>query len=398
MSKLDKLIQELCPCGIETISICDIADYEQPTKYIVESTDYNDAFETPVLTAGQTFILGYTNETNGIYEASKDYPVIIFDDFTGAFKWVDFPFKIKSSAIKIITAKDNVSIRYLYHLMGFLNYTSTEHKRLWISIYSKFEVALPPMEVQQEIVRLLDDFTAKTEELQAELNKEYEARKKQYECYKDMLLNNPENFMITTIGDISESVTVGIANSATQAYSETGVTMLRNQNIKENYLDDNDLIYINNDFSMKYKNKLLKKNDILVTRTGYPGVACVVPEKYEGAQTFTTLIVRLQNLKITNPKYVCYYINSLSGKQYVRKMQSGAAQQNFGATALSKMPINIPDITIQNHIVKILENFDSTYSNISTTLLKELESRQKQYEYYRDKLLTFKEQNESEVN
>lgn len=193
MSKLEELIQELCPCGIETISICDIADYEQPTKYIVESTDYNDAFETPVLTAGQTFILGYTNETNGIYEASKDYPVIIFDDFTGAFKWVDFPFKIKSSAIKIITAKDNVSIRYLYYLMGFLNYTSTEHKRLWISIYSKFEVALPPIEVQQEIVRLLDEFTAKTVELQAELNKEYEARKKQYEYYRDSLFNDKLN-------------------------------------------------------------------------------------------------------------------------------------------------------------------------------------------------------------
>ncbi len=202
MSRLDKLIQELCPCGIETISICDIADYEQPTKYIVESTDYNDAFETPVLTAGQTFILGYTNETNGIYEASKDYPVIIFDDFTGAFKWVDFPFKIKSSAIKIITAKDNVSIRYLYHLMGFLNYTSTEHKRLWISIYSKFEVALPPMEVQQEIVRLLDDFTAKTAELQAELNKEYEARKKQYEYYRDNLLLHNSHSKEVKLGEV----------------------------------------------------------------------------------------------------------------------------------------------------------------------------------------------------
>ena len=391
MSRLDDLIQKMCPCGIETIYICDIADYEQPTKYIVESTDYNDNFETPVLTAGQTFILGYTNETNGIYEASKNHPVIIFDDFTGAFKWVDFPFKVKSSAIKIITAKDNVSIRYLYHLMGFLNYTSTEHKRLWISVYSKFKVALPPMEVQQEIVRLLDEFTEKTAELQNKLNEELEARKKQYEYYKDNLLNRHKKVNNTTIGNIAESVTVGIANSATHAYRDKGIVMLRNQNIKENYLDDSDLIYIDENFSLKYNNKILKENDILVTRTGYPGQACIVPKQYEGAQTFTTLILRLKDVKITNPKYVCYYINSASGKKYVQKMQSGAAQQNFGATALTNMPIPIPNIETQNRLVEVFDHFDSICSDLNIGLPDEIEARQKQYEYYRDSLLTFAE-------
>ena len=92
-SKLDELIQQYCPDGVEYKKVGDIADYEQPSKYLVKNTDYNDDFETPVLTAGQTFILGYTNETDGIYPASKESPVIIFDDFTAAFKWVDFPFK-----------------------------------------------------------------------------------------------------------------------------------------------------------------------------------------------------------------------------------------------------------------------------------------------------------------
>lgn len=96
MSKLDELMKELCPNGVEYKKIGDITNYEQPSKYIVKSTDYNDNFTTPVLTAGQTFILGYTNETTGIFQASKSNPVIIFDDFTGAFKWVDFPFKVKS--------------------------------------------------------------------------------------------------------------------------------------------------------------------------------------------------------------------------------------------------------------------------------------------------------------
>lgn len=175
-SKLDELIQQYCPDGVEYKKVGDITDYEQPSKYLVKNTDYNDDFETPVLTAGQTFILGYTNETDGIYPASKESPVIIFDDFTAAFKWVDFPFKAKSSAMKMITAKENVLIRYLYHLMGFLNYSSDEHKRLWLSIYSEFEIPLPPLEVQREIVRILDNFTELT------------ARKKQYEFYRDKLL------------------------------------------------------------------------------------------------------------------------------------------------------------------------------------------------------------------
>ena len=88
MNKLEKLIHNFCPDGVEFCTFKEVMKYEQPTKYIVKNTDYNDSFETPVLTAGQTFILGYTNEKNGIYNASKHSPVIIFDDFTGAFKWI----------------------------------------------------------------------------------------------------------------------------------------------------------------------------------------------------------------------------------------------------------------------------------------------------------------------
>lgn len=423
MSKLEELIQELCPDGVEYKQLKDLGvfyggltgkskdDFENGNKIFIT---YKNVYSNPSLDLhpDERVKIGETEN-----QRTLEYGDVIF---TGSSETPD---ECGISSVVTETPQDDLYLNSFCFIFRFndlngiyppfmkhlfrsssirkqIGRTANGVTRYNVSkkLMAKISIPIPPLEVQEEIVRLLDDFTAKTAELQAELNKEYEARKKQYECYKDMLLNNPEDFMITTIGDISESVTVGIANSATQAYSETGVTMLRNQNIKENYLDDNDLIYINNDFSMKYKNKLLKKNDILVTRTGYPGVACVVPEKYEGAQTFTTLIVRLQNLKITNPKYVCYYINSLSGKQYVRKMQSGAAQQNFGATALSKMPINIPDITTQNYIVKIFENFDSTHSKISMALLSELESRQKQYEYYRDKLLTFKELNESEVN
>ena len=119
MSRLEELLRELCPDGVEYVKIGDVVNFEQPSKYIVKSTDYKDEYPTPVLTAGQTFILGYTNEEDGHYKASKEQPVIIFDDFTGAFKWVDFEFKVKSSAMKMLTADvSRTSLRYIFHIMG----------------------------------------------------------------------------------------------------------------------------------------------------------------------------------------------------------------------------------------------------------------------------------------
>lgn len=159
------------------------------------------------------------------------------------------------------------------------------------------------------------------------------------------------------LNDLSEMITVGIANSATHAYRTDGIVMLRNQNIKENNLDDADLIYIDKDFEKKYKNKRLKKNDILVARTGYPGIACLVPEKYENAQTFTTLIVRLLSGDIV-PTYVCQYINSPNGKAYVASTQIGGGQKNSGAGIISKMPILLPCLEEQRLIADFLSDFD----------------------------------------
>ena len=201
MSKLDELIKELCPNGVEYKELGECLDYIQPTKYIVESTDYKDEYSVPVLTAGQTFILGYTNEKKGIYEASMENPVIIFDDFTGSMHWINFKFKIKSSAMKIIIPKANVNLnfKYFYYLLKNIKYSSETHTRLWISVFSKFLVPVPPLEVQNEIVRILDDYIKLLEELKEKLNKEFIARQKQYEFYRDFLLtfNNEEIYTLS---------------------------------------------------------------------------------------------------------------------------------------------------------------------------------------------------------
>ena len=160
------------------------------------------------------------------------------------------------------------------------------------------------------------------------------------------------------LGDISEFVTVGIANSATHAYAESGIPMLRNQNIKENYLDDTDIIYIKSEFATQYESKKLKENDIIVMRTGYPGVACLVPKKYEGCQTFTTLIVRLK--EDNNSSYVCSYINSDFGIKFIDSEKVGVAQQNVGAKSLAKMPIKIPPIELQNQFAAFVAQVDKS--------------------------------------
>lgn len=137
----------------DRIELGELLDYQQPTPYLVKSTEYSDEYETPVLTAGKTFILGYTNEKFGIYK--ETLPAIIFDDFTTDNKFVDFPFKAKSSAMKILTAKNGVSIKYVFEAMQMLDFVIGGHQRHWISIYSNLTIPVPKEEEQQKIAAVL---------------------------------------------------------------------------------------------------------------------------------------------------------------------------------------------------------------------------------------------------
>ncbi|MDC9497732.1 type I restriction-modification system subunit M [Pseudoalteromonas sp. Angola-20] len=179
----------LSGAGFEYLELGTVAGYEQPTKYLVKTTNYSDTYSTPVLTAGKTFILGYTDETDGIYQASKS-PVIIFDDFTTANKWVNFDFKAKSSAMKMITSKDGnkYSLKYIYFWLNTLpsDLVDGDHKRQWISNFSAKKIPIPcpenpekSLSIQNRIVEILDKFT----ELNEELNEELNARSKQYKHY-----------------------------------------------------------------------------------------------------------------------------------------------------------------------------------------------------------------------
>ena len=137
-----------CKCRLE-----DIVEYEQPQAYIVNSTDYDDRYLTPVLTAGKSFVIGYTNETEGIYQNT---PCIIFDDFTTDSKLVDFPFKVKSSAMKILKVADDIEIEYVAMFMNITRLIGDTHKRYWISEYSKLCIPIPPKEEQKRIINAVN--------------------------------------------------------------------------------------------------------------------------------------------------------------------------------------------------------------------------------------------------
>lgn len=153
----------------EDVTLDELLDYEQPTKYLVASTEYSDKYKIPVLTAGKTFILGYTDETTGIL--SQGLPVIIFDDFTTAFKFVPFPFKAKSSAMKILRLKGTTnSIQYIYAAMQLIDFPcGDEHKRYWISEYSKISIPLPCVAEQTKIASFLTAIDDKIAATQAQL-------------------------------------------------------------------------------------------------------------------------------------------------------------------------------------------------------------------------------------
>jgi len=151
----------------EEKTLGEVLSYLQPTKYIVSSTEYDDSNKTPVLTAGKTFILGYTDESNNIFK--EMLPVIIFDDFTTATQFVDFPFKVKSSAMKILVPREAENIKFIYEVMQMIEFITGGHGRHWISKYSVMNLEFPCLEEQTKIANFLSTIDKKTQLVSTQL-------------------------------------------------------------------------------------------------------------------------------------------------------------------------------------------------------------------------------------
>ena len=245
------------------VKLGDVLDYEQPTKYIVGSTNYSSNFKTPVLTAGKTFVLGYTDEDNGVFD---NLPVIIFDDFTTAFHYVDFPFKVKSSAMKILKpVKEKADLKFLYYKMQTISMDTDLHKRYWISKYSQFEIPLPPLATQQKIAAILDaadELRKKDKALVAKYDELTQA------LFLDMFgspLKNNLNYSFPKIREICQ-VSQGLQIAISNRYKEGGVNRYKyitvayiNGRKEEEFIDN------------PRRSVVCDSNDILMTRTGNTG-------------------------------------------------------------------------------------------------------------------------------
>ena len=413
MSKIEQLIQQLCPEGVEYKRLGEVLAYEQPSKYIVASTDYEED-GIPVLTAGQTFILGYTSEQKGIYSASEKNPVIIFDDFTTSFHWVTFDFKVKSSAMKMLKPIGNdVSFRYIYYAMKCIRYETSEHARQWIAKYSQIEIPLPPLPVQQEIVRILDAFT----QLEAELEAELEARKKQYAYYRDTLLSfehDDPKFSIKRgqsnllglssgrkldevkvewkrLGEVCEMRNGYTPSKSKPEYWEDGnIPWFRMEDIRTNGRILSDSIQHITAEGVKGAG-LFSANSIILATTATIGEHALIIVDSLANQQFTNLSIRKSLESEIVIKFFFYYMFIVD--EWCKNNTNPGTFASVDTKKLANVLIPLPPLPVQQEIVRILDKFEALTSDLQSGLPAEIEARRKQYEYYRDQLLTFKIKN-----
>ncbi len=423
MHKIERLLQTLAPKGVEFRKLGEVLEYDQPNKYCVTSKEFDKSYPTPVLTAGKTFILGYTNEKDNIYQASKSSPVIIFDDFTTATQWVDFPFKVKSSAMKILLPKNpTINIRFIFFYMQTIPYNiSGEHTRQWISRYSQITIPIPPLEIQQEIVKILDAFT----ELNTELNTELKARKKQYQYYQNMLLDfnginqnhkdakmsaksypkrlksllqtlAPKGVEFRKLGDMTISFTkqTGFDYSAfikptlIKEYLPNYIPFIQNKDFLGHYINYKTDYFIPNEIAIRFPQILLNEKCLLISISGSIGKVAVFNHSQDAFIGGAIAVLKFKEKKSLD--FVMHFLMSASGQKLLLNGVKSGSHKNLTIADLKKITIPIPPLEIQQEIVKILDQFLALTTDLLAGIPAEIEARKKQYEYYREKLLSFK--------
>ena len=394
MSELSYLEKLLDGVKVEWLPLGEITKYEQPTKYLVKAKDYHDTYTIPVLTAGKTFILGYTNETHGIYQASKA-PVIIFDDFTTANKWVDFDFKAKSSAMKMVTSCDDnkTLLKYVYYWLNTLpsEFAEGDHKRQWISNYSQKKIPIPcpdnpekSLAIQSEIVRILDKFTALTAELTAELN----MRKKQYNYYLDQSLSFKEGEVeLKTLGEMGTLIRG--KRFVKSDIIPKGVPCIHYGEMYTHYRiwADKAKSYI----SVELASKLRKAScgDVVFVSAGETIADIGRGTAWLGDEDVVIHDACFFYKSSLNPKYVAYFSRTNFFHDQIKKSISSGKISAINAKGFEKVIIPVPSPEEQARIVAFLDKFDTLTNSITEGLPREIELRQKQYEYYRDLLFSF---------
>ena len=342
--------------------------YEQPTAYIVESTDYSDTYNIPVLTAGKSFILGYTNETTGIF---NQLPVIIFDDFTTATQYVNFKFKVKSSAMKILHINtDLVLPKYIYYRMQIIQFDHSTHKRYWIQQYSKLKIPVPPFPAQERIV-------ANIEELFSELDKSVETlrtTKQQLAVYRQAVLKEAfENIPMPTHKPLA-SLCKNIVDCphSTPKWVSSGKLCLRTTNFRRGYLDLSEKNYVSEEtFNTRILRLKPLPGDVLYSREGaILGLACIIPPELEVCMGQRMMLLRPVD-ELDN-RFLMHYLNSPKARELVVKSIGGTASPHINVGDIKKFYIpfvpKLKQIEVISEIESRLSVCDSIEQTVDTAL------------------------------
>lgn len=384
MTKLEKLIQEFCPDGVEFRPLeqcCNILDRKR--KPVTKSS--REAGKYPYYGANgiQDYVSDYIFD--GTFILVGEDGSVITDRGTPVVTWASGKIWVNNHA-HIIEGNGTVLLRFLYHYIQTIDVSPLIHgniPKLTGGDFRALIIPVPPLEVQREIVRILDTFTELT------------ARQKQYEYYRDMLLSFGENgggetgnninfFLVAEIADTN----IGLATTVTKYKANQGVLLIHNSDIQENEIVLKQHEYITEAFAEKNHKKRLQENDVITVHTGDVGTSAVISKEYAGAIGFTTITSRIRNPQKVLPEYFCHYLNSHRCKAEIASMTI-SDRSNLNQNCFEKLRIPIPPIDEQRRIVTILDHFSTLCTDLSSGLPAEIEARQKQYEYYRDKLLSF---------
>ena len=342
----------------------ELLPFEQPTAYIVKSTDYSDAYATPVLTAGKSFILGKTNETDGIFD---QLPVIIFDDFTTATQFVNFRFKVKSSAMKILQINTDLVIpKYIFYRLQIIQFDHSTHKRYWIQSYSKIKVLIPPLDEQSRIVTRID-------ELFSELDKAVDTlktTKEQLEVYRQAVL--VDAFRVATnsthlkIGYVCAKI-VDCPHS-TPKWEKNGKLCLRTTNFKRGYLDLQSPNYVSEEtFNDRNRRIIPQPGDVLYSREGSVlGIACTIPSNVYPCLGQRMMLLR-SGEKLNN-RYLMHYLNSPMVTNHVIATKGGTGSPHINVGDIKEFQIPIPSLEEQSNIVRQIGEQLSSCDNVEKTV------------------------------
>ena len=342
-----------------TYKLGEILSYEQPTNYIVESTEYDDSYPTPVLTAGKSFILGYTNETKGVCDK---LPVIIFDDFTTASQFVDFKFKVKSSAMKILSCNEEIAdIKYMYYLMQITHIQSDTHKRYWISDYSKILVSLPPLTTQHAIVTRIETLFAELDKAVQHLRTAQQQLKTYRQAVLNHWLNNDDRkWEMVPIKEIISVISNGSTPKADKMFSKGEIQFLKvyNLNFDGSINLSKEPVFIERDtHETLLKRSQTKQGDVLINIVGPPlGKVSIVPEG-EKEYNINQAIVMFRPNEFVISKFLAYYLMSPQIIEWLTSTSKATAGQ-YNVKVSTCREIMFPKVSLQEQqrIVKEIES------------------------------------------